>query len=188
MLRAAIGFTELQHLQRWNARRRELTAVYIEALDRHAPEVFLPFRCPKETAAHLMPVLPPPGAHRETVMSDLRCRGIQSSIHYPPVHKFSYYRARFPAPALPNTEEFCSRELSLPLHPALTDQDVERIATTLGDEVHKACASKQTNLRFSARNSPADYQRTFNGRDRASCVPGIARERILLSREARCAW
>jgi dTDP-4-amino-4,6-dideoxygalactose transaminase len=138
-LRAAIGLTQLQHLQHWNARRRELTALYIETLDRHAPEVFLPFTCPKETAALLMPVLLPPGVHRETVMSALRCRGIQSSIHYPPVHQFSYYRARFPAPALPHTEEFCSRELSLPLHPALTDQDVERIATTLGDEVHKVC-------------------------------------------------
>jgi dTDP-4-amino-4,6-dideoxygalactose transaminase len=64
-------------------------------------------------------------------MESLRRSGIQSSIHYPPVHLFSYYRGLYPDVALPKSEEFCRRELSLPLHPALAEADVDRVVTGL---------------------------------------------------------
>ena len=82
-----------------------------------------------------MPVLLPGDVDRQKVMQHLRDAGIQSSIHYPPVHRFSYYRERFPDISLPNTEHFCSRELTLPLHPGLTESDVDRVVFALKDAV-----------------------------------------------------
>ena len=54
-------------------------------------------------------------------MEKLKDFGIQSSIHYPPVHLFSLYRNQFGYKKgdLPRTEEVSQREITLPLHPRL---------------------------------------------------------------------
>ena len=78
-----------------------------------------------------MPVLLPFQTDRIKIMEQLRTVNIQTSIHYPPVHRFSYYRNKFPDIQLPKTESFCERELTLPLHPALTENDIEYIVEKL---------------------------------------------------------
>jgi dTDP-4-amino-4,6-dideoxygalactose transaminase len=130
-LRAAVGLVQLSNLQQWNEKRRDLSHFYRQILATHIPEVIVPFSKEHETAAHLMPILLPNGVNRQKVMGRLREAGIQSSIHYPPIHHFSYYRERFPGVRLPMTEEFCARELTLPLHPSLTENDVERVVESL---------------------------------------------------------
>lgn len=130
-LRAAIGLVQLAGLLQWNARRRELSDAYRQRLAEHLPDIGIPFDYDWQTAAHLMPILLPKDANRKGIMDCLRQGGIQSSIHYPPVHRFSYYRGRFPTVSLPNTESFCSRELTLPLHPSLSESDVDRVVATL---------------------------------------------------------
>ena len=130
-LRAAMGLVQLERLPEWNARRRELTRFYRKAITEDIPKVSVPFEPDHETSAHLMPILLPEDVDRERIMDHLRRDGIQTSIHYPPVHKFSYYQERFPGNSLPNTEQFCARELTLPLHPGLTESDVERVVSVL---------------------------------------------------------
>jgi dTDP-4-amino-4,6-dideoxygalactose transaminase len=103
----------------------------------HIPEVVIPFDQTHETAAHLMPVLLTAEMNRQKIMEHLRKDGIQSSIHYPPIHHFSYYLERFPGVKLPKTEEFCARELTLPLHPSLTENDVNRVVGSLRKAVLK---------------------------------------------------
>lgn len=137
-LRAAMGLVQLAHLPHWNKRRYELTSLYRQALAAYIPEVVIPFDDTHETAAHLMPILLPPGMNREKIMNHLRDAGIQSSIHYPSIHRFSYYVEKFPAVTLPKTEEFCARELTLPLHPSLTGNDVERVVKSLRKAIHEA--------------------------------------------------
>ena len=136
-LRAAMGLVQLARLRQWNKRRYEVSNCYRRLLAVHLPEVVVPFDQTRETAAHLMSVLLPSRANRQTVMDHLREDRIQSSIHYPPIHKFSYYRERFPDVILPKTEEFCARELTLPLHPSLTDDDVNRVVESLQKAVHR---------------------------------------------------
>lgn len=130
-LRAALGAAQLPRLQDWNARRRVLSQVYRDRLALRGDDVAVPFAADHPTAAHLMPVLLPAGADRETVMDRLRADGIQSSIHYPPLHRFSYYRHRYPGVSLPRSEAFCAAELSLPLHPGLNEADVTRVVDSL---------------------------------------------------------
>ena len=136
-LQAAMGLVQLARLHKWNAKRRELSVHYRELLAQRAPSVVIPFSASHETAAHLMPVILPDAGCRRAVMDGLREAGIQSSIHYPPAHIFSFYREKFPGISLPNTEDYCSRELTLPLHPALENSDVERVVDGLAGIVQK---------------------------------------------------
>ena len=135
-LRAAMGLVQLAHLPQWNKRRYELSNYYRQLLDAQIPEVGVPFDQTQETAAHLMAVLLPAKVNRQSVMDHLREDGIQSSIHYPPIHKFSYYLETFPDVMLPRTEEFCARELTLPLHPSLTEDDVKWVVESLRKAVN----------------------------------------------------
>jgi dTDP-4-amino-4,6-dideoxygalactose transaminase len=63
-------------------------------------------------------------------MERLKDGGIQTSVHYPPVHLFSLYRKKFgyKAGKLPQTEEVSRREMTLPLHPRMKVEDVKWIA------------------------------------------------------------
>jgi dTDP-4-amino-4,6-dideoxygalactose transaminase len=130
-LRAAIGLVQLSRLQEWNQKRRDLSITYRQLLAREVPEVLVPFHQSHETAAHLMPVLLPKNIDRLKVMGYLRDHGIQSSIHYPPVHRFSFYSNHYPTVNLPKTEEFCKRELTIPLHPSLEVNDLINVVETL---------------------------------------------------------
>ena len=134
-LRAALGLVQLARLERWNARRRELSNYYRDRLAEELPDIVVPFAPDWETAAHLLPILLPEHADRRGIMEGLRRARIQSSIHYPPIHRFSFYRERFPGVSLPNTESFCSRELTLPLHPSLRESDVDRVVAALKSAV-----------------------------------------------------
>jgi dTDP-4-amino-4,6-dideoxygalactose transaminase len=136
-LRAAMGLVQLDRLPKWNRRRRILTDYYREMLEKQLPDVSVPFDKGHETAAHLMPVLLPEGVDREKIMIRLRQENIQSSIHYPSVHQFSYYLERFPGVSLPNTEQFAARELTLPLHPELNESEVERVVNVLSDSIYE---------------------------------------------------
>lgn len=130
-LRAAIGLVQLARLSDWNAKRRALTEAYRRLLARDCPEAMVPFSEPRTSAYHILPILLPEGADRLRIMDALRADGVQTSIHYAPVHHFSYYRERFPGIVLPVSEEFTRRELSLPLHPKMEERDVETVTRAL---------------------------------------------------------
>ncbi len=129
-LRAALGLAQLPRLEAHNARRRELTRLYREKL-RDLPQVQLPFLGELEASAcHLFPILLPGEGERSPFMEYLAGRGIQTSIHYPPVHHFSYYRGLYPPGfdhLLPQTEAVAAREVTLPLFPTMTLEQLEEV-------------------------------------------------------------
>jgi dTDP-4-amino-4,6-dideoxygalactose transaminase len=130
--RAAIGRVQLQSLKPWNARRASLVRAYRDALASRCPDVSVPFaHTSRATANHILPVLLPEGTDRDTVMGRLRDAGVQSTIHYPPIHRLSFFRSGWPDLDLPRTDAFALRELTLPLHPGLADADPERVAIAL---------------------------------------------------------
>ncbi len=130
-LRAAVGLVQLKNLKRWNGKRQALSEAYRRLLAQHCPGVAMPFSQPRLSSHHILPVLLPDGTDRKRVVDRLWSAGIQTSMHYPPIHEFSWYRAHFPSSSLPQTEEFCRRELTLPLHPKLTDRDVQFVVRSL---------------------------------------------------------
>lgn len=132
-LRAAIGLVQLERLAIWNAKRKSLTDIYRQRLASLCPDVLVPFRAGAVTANHIMPVILPPDANRDEVVALLMQAGIQTAIHYSPVHRLSYYAKAFPDVRLPVTEAYAARELSLPLHPAMVSAQVDRVAAALAD-------------------------------------------------------
>jgi len=130
-LRAAFGLVQLKNLGLWNAKRRTLTELYRERLSQYCPQVLVPFVREATSAYHIMPVVLPASVGRETVIGAMRESGVQTSVHYPPSHEFSFYRDLFPGVRLPITEEFARRELTLPLHPKMMLADVDRVVETL---------------------------------------------------------
>jgi dTDP-4-amino-4,6-dideoxygalactose transaminase len=137
-LRAAIGLVQLERLPGWNDERRRLMSLYREGLATEVPEVVVPFDATHTTSGHIMPVLLPAGCDRAGVMASMREAGVQSSVHYPPIHRFDYYRRNGDRPAsLPETEEFGKRELTLPLHPMLRSSDIERVIGALREAIDR---------------------------------------------------
>lgn len=130
-LRGALGLVQLPRLEGWNTRRRELTAHYRAELAAELPGVHVPFDAAWPTTAHLLPALLPEGTDRAAVMARMRDGQVQTSVHYPAIHRFSAYRAAYGARELPHTDAFCASELTLPLHPQLTEPDVTRVVRTL---------------------------------------------------------
>lgn len=115
-LRAAMALVQLEKLLASNARRRQLAAAYADAVERHGRGHvrFVFGDRPTAGAAHIAAVLVP-ATHRDEVRQQLQDCGIQTSLHYPPVHKFSAFAGHAPEP-LPITEEFANRVITLPLH------------------------------------------------------------------------
>jgi dTDP-4-amino-4,6-dideoxygalactose transaminase len=127
-LASVLGSAGLPDLPAHNARRRELLEVYRHALhdgDPSGQRAHLIMSGDEPTAAHLAVAVLPPGG-RPAVHDALAAAGIQSSFHYPPIHHFTAYAGSVRA-LLPQTDEAAERFVSLPLHPYLTDDDVEEI-------------------------------------------------------------
>lgn len=135
-LRAALGLVQLGKLSSFNKLRANLLKQYRDELLLKASDVNVPFDKNEETTGHLCPVVLPRQAPREDIMLRLRKMGIHSSIHYPPVHRFTYYENKLGVQNLPQTDEYARHELSLPLHPGLSRSDViyivDRLVESLG--------------------------------------------------------
>ncbi|WP_433654913.1 aminotransferase class I/II-fold pyridoxal phosphate-dependent enzyme [Nocardia sp. CA-128927] len=134
---SAIGRIQLRKLAHDRRYRRVLAAGYRERLAA-VPGVVVPFAEHEgDSALHLMAVLLPVGVDRDAVRTALRDAGIQTSMHYPPTHQFSFYRhnvdsARRP---LPITESIAGRLLTLPLHARMSEQDVALVVDRLSDTI-----------------------------------------------------
>jgi len=89
-----------------------------------------------ECSSHIFPVLLSASELRPTFMSYMKESGIQTSIHYPPIHKFSAYNHK-EHNGLTITEDVCSREVTLPLFPAMNAEQVENISRAVRDNLHE---------------------------------------------------
>jgi dTDP-4-amino-4,6-dideoxygalactose transaminase len=130
-LEAALGLVQLGKLDELTAARRRVVAAYRAALaDR--PELAIPFAGEDEgSACHILPVVAPSPEARDEIRRRAAADEVQTSVHYPPVHQFTIFS---PQESLPLTEEYARREVTVPLFPAMTDEDVERVARALAPQ------------------------------------------------------
>ncbi len=133
-LHCALGRSQLARLDRFVARRAELMAQYECVLAPFAPTIRLLDRVPGTPAWHLCVVLIDFAVldiDRAALMRALRKMGIGSQVHYLPLYRQPWYRERYGDLRLPGAEAYYERCLSLPLYPAMTEGDVERVAGAL---------------------------------------------------------
>ena len=123
---AALGILQLKKLSPANKKRKVLTDLYVSNL-KGTFGLSIPFKdYPRNSSHHLFPILLDKKINRKKFMELLKKEGIQSSIHYPPIHKFSYYQRNLKESQtkLPLTEYAGAHEVTLPLHPLLEKKDV----------------------------------------------------------------
>lgn len=147
-LRAALGNSQLSRLPDANRRRADVVAGYVQRLG-SIPGLGIPFadRQPQgRTAHHILPVLLPPGVPRAAVQEAMKAAGIQTSVHYPPIHTFTFHRGcdRVRAEDLRTTDALADRLLTLPLYPALSDADLDLVCRSLRAALQSAAAASMT--------------------------------------------
>jgi dTDP-4-amino-4,6-dideoxygalactose transaminase len=136
-VRAAIGLVQLRRLEAANGARARVVAVYRERL--HGVEgMIVPFEATAGTSSHhLAVVVLPEGTPRALVQESMRKAGVQTSVHYPPIHEFSAYADEARRP-LPQTNAISHRILTLPLFAHITDPQLELVCEALTAAVHPA--------------------------------------------------
>ena len=129
-LQAAVLRIKLGYLDAENERRREIARAYGHSL----AETDLVLPTEREGARHVYHLYVIRTSLREQLQAHLAERGIMTLIHYPvPVHQQPAYEGRVPvAPdGLPVTEQLRHEILSLPMHPYLSDEQVEAVCEAL---------------------------------------------------------
>jgi dTDP-3-amino-3,4,6-trideoxy-alpha-D-glucose transaminase len=129
---AILGHAFLPKLEAWTARRREVAQAYLAGI--HHPEVRLPaLASPEASVWHLFPVCVP--AHRRaSFMEHTRAAGVLTAIHYPrlipdqPALRGQSFEILSP---LPRATALVAGEVSLPIHPFLTDDEVSRVVAAV---------------------------------------------------------
>ena len=137
---AALGILQLKKLPGANRKRKMLTNLYLTYL-KGTDGLSIPFQdYPRNSSHHLFPILLDRKISRKKFMELLKKEGIQSGIHYPPIHGFSYYRKhlrRKPA-RLPLTEHVGAHQVTLPLYPLLKKTEVAFVCETIKRILPKA--------------------------------------------------
>lgn len=125
-IHAAIGLAQLHHLSEFT-RKRQANAHYLNEALRGAVEI--PYVAPGYTHVYHQYTIRIPNGRRDAVAAALRERGVGTAVHYPlPVHQQPLYLERGYRESLPESERAAREVLCLPVHPYLSEQDLEKIA------------------------------------------------------------
>ena len=85
------------------------------------------------SAFHILPILLPEGVNRNSVIEYCKQKGIQTSIHYPAFWEFTAYKNQFDKNKTPKALNIIPRELTLPLYPNLTINEVDLVSSAILD-------------------------------------------------------
>lgn len=131
---AAIGLGQLPRLEGFNARRRELAALYFRHFDRQLG-CELPLEDMAQSNWHMFqPLLPLDrmSMDRGEFIARMKDLGIGVGVHYPAMHLFTLFREMgFQPGDFPVAEDIGRRTVTLPLFPAMADEDVERVCAAV---------------------------------------------------------
>lgn len=130
-IRASIAVVQMKKLQKDLEERILVRKRYVEQLSKISG-VIVPFVDNTEFVSnYIMPVILKDSTHeiRDRVRDTLHAAGIQTSVHYPAIHKFSIYKEL--NAFLPQTEYVTDNELTLPMYATLSNEQVDFIVETL---------------------------------------------------------
>jgi dTDP-4-amino-4,6-dideoxygalactose transaminase len=129
--RAALAMERLRRLDRDNEMRSRAVAIYRERIEPLDGVVATMSPIPDSTPAnHLFTVVLDEGLDRDRIRGDLADRGIQTSLHYPPVHRFTAYGDDA---VVPLTDAYAARAITLPLFPTISEEQIALVVDGLRD-------------------------------------------------------
>ena len=134
--RSALLLSRMGRLESEIERRRELTMRY-RTLLRQIEGIIVPFEDSEiaGSSCYVLPIMLEEDGRQAEVSANLRALGIQTSIFYPSIHRFTAYKERFPGVSLPITELASRTELTLPLYPHMSFEDQDRVVKALSEAV-----------------------------------------------------
>lgn len=130
---AAIARSQLQRFGAMQARRREIVERYRAVVSTLPGCGIVPAAAEPGSADHLFVVVLPEGAERRAVTGAMAEAGIGTSVHFRPVHTFTWFREHAPIgpSGVATAERLADRTLSLPLHAGMTEREVDRVLDAL---------------------------------------------------------
>ncbi len=138
-IEAVMGLVQLDKLQAMQEQRTRLAESYLSQLATYP--VTLPVVRPGfEHAWHLFSIHLHPdrvSRTRDEVIQALTERNIGTSVHFIPIHYFTYYQRRYgwKAGDFPHAEAFFAHQISLPLYPSMSSLDVDDVVQALGESL-----------------------------------------------------
>ncbi|AYY80398.1 MULTISPECIES: UDP-4-amino-4-deoxy-L-arabinose aminotransferase [Proteus] len=135
-IHAAIAVVQLRRLEEMNAKRAELVTLYREKLKDSPLEMLSIPEYPHLHANHLFMVRVDKsicGIDRDTFMEKLKQKDIGTGLHFRAAHTQKYYRERYPALSLPQSEWNSATLCSLPLFPDMSNDDVIRVVDAINE-------------------------------------------------------
>jgi len=137
-LQAALGLAQLAKCDLLRDRRERLASCYNSSLSSLAAYELPEVPAHVQHAWHLYVLKVNPDAlaiSRDRVIVELKNRGIGTSVHFIPLHLHPFYQKYlgFRLGQFPNAENHFSRAISLPLFPAMTTEDTQRVSEALDD-------------------------------------------------------
>lgn len=129
-IQAAIGRCQLEKVDRNQERRQKVRKMYEEKL--HTIEgLYIPFESYKcKSGLHVLPIVVSNNINREEIRNRLAADGINTTIHYKPVHELCFYRAIGNC-SLPLAEEVSKREITLPFYPMMSEVEIDYVISSL---------------------------------------------------------
>jgi dTDP-4-amino-4,6-dideoxygalactose transaminase len=141
-IQSALGFSQLKKIEAVRNRRRQIVKMYNEAFA-GIEYIQIPFESPEcDSNFHLYVLLfdfEKIGIIRAQFMMELRKLGIQTQVHYIPVHTQPFFQRTFGTGwgDCPVAEAYYQKCLSIPLFPAMTDSDVKKVINIIRDVCHE---------------------------------------------------
>ena len=120
---ASIGLVQLKKLDKLNKIRLKIAKQYFKELN---VEFKMPFS--KNCSYHLYWIRV---KKRKEFINKMKLKGIETGIHYNPVHLMTFYKKY--GRRLPITEKISKEIVSIPIHPNLTQNDVDRVVTSINN-------------------------------------------------------
>ena len=124
-IHAAIGRVQLRKLANWTAIRQ----ANAKFLDENLKGVVIPYVAPGAVHVYHQYTIRLVGHDRDAFADEMKEQGVASGVYYPtPVHKLPSFGLSFD---LPETTRACKEVLSIPVHPSLSQGDLETIVSVI---------------------------------------------------------
>lgn len=139
-IRAALAISQFKKLPDDMEKRKKLREQYIEQLSDY-PQIEIPFKnCRDYVSNYIFSIVLKDSSvrEREEVRRKLSEKGIQTSVHYPAVHRFEIYRHEGSKESLPITEYVSDCEITLPLFGNLKSEELTYICSNLAEILERS--------------------------------------------------
>ncbi|WP_078378900.1 UDP-4-amino-4,6-dideoxy-N-acetyl-beta-L-altrosamine transaminase [Sutcliffiella halmapala] len=140
-IQAALGCSQMNKLDMFVGKRNEIVSKYNEAF-KSVHQITIPFQSPEvQSSWHLYIIrlhLDEINVGRKEIFESLQKQNIGVNVHYIPIHLLPYYQQLgYEKGSMPNAEQLYEEIISLPLFPAMTEQDVKDVITIVKRTIEK---------------------------------------------------